>query len=270
MKYLALLGCCLTFSFSVFAAVPQPSYWSMWDRSDEANVQQIDHGLWDDLLVRFADPSVEEGIVTYRYMSMAASDIKQLKKYTKTMSKLDPRKFSRLEQKAYWMNVYNALSVQAVLENLDTLQASGYTAPLPADAWAKTRIKIAKEKLSLNDISHRILRPIWHDHRVLFGLNCASRDCPNFAPRAYTAANIKEQLVQAGDRFIDQGIGVEYQDGTLSASRLFQDYMGDFAEDEKSLKKVFAHYARDMKALYFLGYRGVIQYRRDSRLNLPQ
>jgi hypothetical protein len=62
---------------------------------------------------------------------------------------------------------------------------------------------------------------------------------------------------------------VVYADGVLSASRLFQDYLTDFAADEKTLTKVFAHYAQDMKALYLLGYSGTINYTRDSRLNMP-
>jgi hypothetical protein len=165
------------------------------------------------------------------------------------------------------MNLYNALSVQAVLENMKALEAGAFSKPLPAAAWDKPRVKIARQKLSLNDISNRILRPIWHDHRVLFGLNCATRDCPNFSPRAYTRSTLKTQLKEAASRFIDRGTGVQYENGILHASRLFKDYFKDFAEDEKTLKKVFAHYARDMKALYFLGYSGTINYRQDSRLN---
>ncbi len=55
----------------------------------------------------------------------------------------------------------------------------------------------------------------------------------------------------------------------LRASRLFRDYLEDFASDEKMLRKVFAHYARDLKALYLLGASGDIQYMVDSRLNNP-
>jgi len=250
-----------------YSGVTETHHMAFWSQSREANAAQVNHQLWDDLLVRFSALDAANGVVGFDYKGLKKEDIKQLDKYISTLEKTDPREFSRAEQKAYWMNLYNALSIQAVLENMRSLEAEGFSRPLPAAAWDKPRVKIARQKLSLNDISNRILRPIWHDHRVLFGLNCATRDCPNFAPRAYTANTLKTQLKEAGSRFIDKGTGVQYENGILHASRLFKDYLSDFAKDEKTLKKVFAHYARDMKALYFLGYSGTIHYRKDSRLN---
>lgn len=250
-----------------YGSVPEAQYWAYWSQSKEGNPAQINHQPWDDLLVRFSALDAANGVVGFDYQGMKKDDVKQLDSYIKGLQKTDPRDYAKAEQKAYWMNLYNALSVQAVLENMGALKAEAFSRPLPAAAWDKPRVKIARQKLSLNDISNRILRPIWHDHRVLFGLNCATRDCPNFAPRAYTARTLKTQLKEAADRFIDKGTGVQYENGILHASRLFKDYLADFAKDEKTLKKVFAHYARDMKALYFLGYSGTIHYRKDSRLN---
>lgn len=250
-------------------AAPQAEYWSLWDKSNEANVNVIDHSLWDSLLARYAVAEDEEGIVTFRYGDMDAQAHKQLDQYIDKLEHIEPRSYPKLEQKAFWMNLYNALTVQAVTENFSALKKVDFSEPLAPEVWSQKRVKIAGEKLSLNDIQHRILRPIWKDHRVLFGLNCATRDCPNLSPRAYTALNIKDQLSAAGQRFINNNTGLVYSNGVLHASRLFSEYMTDFAADEKTLTKVFAHYARDMKALYVLGYTGVIDFTTDSRLNMP-
>jgi len=250
-------------------AGPLAEYWPVWDVSNEANLATVDHSQWDAILGAYTVYDEGAGVVNFRYGDLDKSALRGIEGYVDSLEDLDPRAFSRLEQQAYWMNLYNALSVLAVVESLPELEAANFEVPLPATAWDKKRVRIAKEKLSLNDIEHRILRPIWKDHRILFGLNCATRDCPNLSSRAYTATTIKEQLKQAGSRFINHNAGLHYANGTLSASRLFKDYMADFASDEKMLKKVFAHYAVDMKALYVLGYTGTINFTRDARLNIP-
>lgn len=268
------ISLCITAVISVmFAqwtlAAPVAEYWAMWDASNESNAKQVDHSPWDNLLGSYTVIEPESGIVYVRYGDFDTAAQKNLRNYIEGLAKIDPRGYSKLEQKAYWMNLYNALSVQAVLENFDTLKAAGFSERLDTRVLDKDRVKVAKEKLSLNDIEHRILRPIWKDHRVLFGLNCATHDCPNLSARAYTADNIKELLAAAGKRFINENSGVVYTDGVLYASRLFQDYLADFATDERMLRKVFAHYSQDMKALYMLGYKGDITYVTDSRLNMP-
>lgn len=262
-----ILSAC--FGQITWAQAPVAEYWPLWDKSNEANSSSIDHSRWDGILREYVVAEPASGIINFRYGDFDDNAREELEGYISDLKGIDPRDYSRLEQKAYWMNLYNALSVEAVLENFDVLKESGFAQPLPEEVWSKQRVKIARQKLSLNDIEHRILRPIWKDHRILFGLNCATRDCPNLSVHAYTSSNIRDQLVAAGNRFINENSGVIYENGVLHASRLFQEYMSDFAADEKTLRKVFAHYATDMKALYMLGYSGQINYTTDSRLNMP-
>jgi len=42
-------------------------------------------------------------------------------------------------------------------------------------------LTIQGQKVSLDDIEHRILRPLWKDNRVHYAVNCASMGCPNIA-----------------------------------------------------------------------------------------
>ncbi len=44
--------------------------------------------------------------------------------------------------------------------------------------WDAKLVRIEGEQVSLNDIEHRILRPIWRDPRVHYAVNCASLGCP--------------------------------------------------------------------------------------------
>jgi len=273
-KELALKKSCLMLVTTLLLAVgadaaPKADYWAFWDRSDETSQARIDHSAWDALLARYvvADGS---GINRFDYVAFDRSDEKRLRAYVDSLAAVDPRQFNRLEAEAYWMNLYNALSVFAIRENYDVIagQSDRRVAALEK-AWDKGRVKIAGQKLSLNDIEHRILRPIWKDHRIHFGLNCATLGCPNMLPRALTGATLKSQLRAAGRQFVNDERGVHYADGKLRVSRLFDWYRDDFASDQKGLLKLFAYYADDSKALYLLGYGGEIDYAYDWDLNSP-
>jgi hypothetical protein len=131
-------------------------------------------------------------------------------------------------------------------------------------------VKIEGKRLSLDDIENQILRPIWRDHRVHFGLNRGSMDAPNMDARAYTALTIKQQLKDSGVSFINDDRGVRLSGGTLFVAQLFGDYQSDFAQDRKTLLKLLAHYVRDKKALYLLAHQGPISYVSNKALNSPQ
>lgn len=265
-----LLGAILILVFGqILHAAPGQDYWGYWDRSDESNYRRIDHGAWDALLEDYVVTGNASGVNRFRYDAMDARDRARLDDYIAYLAARDPREFRRNEQLAYWMNLYNAVSVQAVVERMPVGKGDIGESALPLSLWREKRIEVAGERLSLDDIEHRILRPIWRDHRVLFGLNCATLDCPNMQPSAYTGATVASQLSAAGRAFVNGDKGVHYDRGQLKASRLFQVYRSDFAGDDKGLIRLFAHYASDMKALYLLGFQGAIQYRQDLRLNMP-
>lgn len=106
-------------------------------------------------------------------MSLASKQ--QLKRYIQQMASLDPRDYKKQEQFAYWVNLYNALTVQLVLDNYPTSSikklGKGFFSFGP---WDDDIIRVAGKKLTLNDIEHRILRPIWRDKRIHYVVNCAS------------------------------------------------------------------------------------------------
>lgn len=237
-----------------------------WNQSDEDNRRTVDHSRWDRLLQTYVVATADSAVRQFRYTEVTPEDTTKLDGYIADMQKLDPRGYSRQEQLAYWLNLYNAVSVRAVLTHL---AGRGVSAVLPEDFRTRARVKVAGQSLSLAAIEDTILRPVWQDHRIHFGLNCATMDCPNMDSRAYTAATVREQLKTSGIQFINADRGVRYADGKLTVSRLFNIYRNDFAEDQQMLMKVFAHYARDMKALYLLGYTGEIFYSQDLRLNNP-
>ena len=96
-----------------------------------------------------------------------------LNAYVENLSRMPINDFNRAEQKAFWINLYNALTVKVVLAAYpvksirDIAISPGLFARGP---WGKKLIEIDGETVSLNDIEHRILRPIWRDPRLHYAL----------------------------------------------------------------------------------------------------
>ena len=104
---------------------------------------------------------------------------------------------SRDEQLAYWINLYNALTVKVILDHypvksiLDIDISPGWFSIGP---WGKKLVAVEGVEISLDDIEHRILRPIWRDPRIHYALNCAAVGCPNLLREAFTGATAEVLL----------------------------------------------------------------------------
>ncbi|MBL4783120.1 MAG: DUF547 domain-containing protein [Porticoccaceae bacterium] len=268
------MALCLTLLLAsgLSAAAPAVNYWPFWNNSRESNPQAIDHSALDAILATYVISGHASGINRFRYADVSARHHKQLLRYIKTTTAIDPRDYRRAEQKAYWLNLYNALTLTLILDSYPVDSIENIPGPGGSDIkgpWDKKVARVAGQKISLNDIEHRILRPIWQDHRVHFGLACGGLGCPNIQPQAFTGANSRELLKQAGYEFIKHPRGVQLQNGELHVSKLFEWYKADFAKSDKHLLKVFARYSDDRQALYLLGFDGKIDYSHDWRINAP-
>ena len=215
-----------------------------WDRSVADNPAVIDHSLWDALLQRYVVEGHQSGINRFRYGEVSAADRAVLDRYLAVLADLDPREYRREEQLAYWINLYNALTVQLILDHFPIADISSIRID-GAEPWRAPLVTVAGQPLSLDDIEHGILVPIWKDHRILFGLACGGLGCPDIQPRACTGPNSRELLTSAGRRFVnsDRGLSIAGARGPLRASRVLETYERDFGGDRKEFLSLMAHYA---------------------------
>jgi hypothetical protein len=254
------LGYATVFASTAVAGLDSQS-WPIWNKSDESNLAIIDHSNFDGFLKTYVVTNHPSGINRFRYGDVSRRDGKRLDAYIAQMTAIDPRQYRKREQKAYWLNLYNALTIQSLLKkkrsnSLDTRKLN-------------PRIRVAGVKLSRADIGDRILRPIWHDYKVIFGLSCASMGCPAIQSSAFTAVNMNKLLKQSAREFINHPRGLVVNRKEMRVSKIFDWYREDFGADNKRLLKMFAYYADDNKALYILGFNGDIEFSYDSRLNSP-
>src|SRR4051794_34376581 len=108
--------CALLITFCAIAA-PKSQLWPYWQSSNDANAAAIDHRIWQDLLSRYLATPHPSGIARFSYARVSPSDKANLNRYLVGLQQLDPRAHSRAEQIAYWINLYNALTVKLVLDH---------------------------------------------------------------------------------------------------------------------------------------------------------
>ncbi len=252
------------------ALVPESDLWDIWDASDETSTATIDHSRWQALLDRYLVADHSSGINRFDYGAMTEADRSLLGDYLGALQAIDPRTFSRAEQRAYWINLYNAVTVDLVVDHYPVKSIRKINGGLLGlGPWGDPVVLVAEESLSLNDIEHRILRPICGDPRIHYAVNCASLGCPNLAGLAYTATNT-ESLLEAGARaYINHPRGVELANGRLRLSSIYKWFKVDFGGTDERLLVHLRKYAEPELARQLAAYDGRIRYDYDWDLNAP-
>ncbi|WP_133407154.1 DUF547 domain-containing protein [Parashewanella tropica] len=251
---------------SLYAAItPQAN--TFWESSQPDNTLKVDHQLWQTLLDKYLVE--EQNSRSFAYSSVSADDKKALKAYLKQLSSIDPRSLNRNEQLAYWVNLYNALTIDLTLNHYPIKSikdiGDGITGP-----WNIEVIQISGQAVTLNQIEHKILRPIWKDPRIHYVINCASRGCPDLPTKALTSQNIEAQLNQAAVRFINQTKGVDIQNDQLTLSSIYNWFSEDFGKDRHALISHINTFAKpSLKAELAKDKPLNIKFQYDWKLNSP-
>ena len=207
-----------------------------WDARDEQSTQQVDHSKWQEILDIYLNDEHESGINRFDYASVSSDDSAKLDDYLDYLQSLSPRQLNAKEQFAYWVNLYNAKTVDYIIDGVqnDDIESikeirSNFVIPGP---WKRKDLKVEGKKLSLDNVEHGILRPIWNDRRIHYAVNCASIGCPNLSKTAFTSDNTEEQLEVAEEQFLSHSRAVQIVDGKLQLSSLFDWYGADFASNQ--------------------------------------
>lgn len=235
-----------TFCLSTVAAAPSPNLWPRWQTNLSDSKIAIDHSIWDGILKNYLVTNHPSGINLFRYSAVSPADREALAAYIKKIQQVEVSALNPTEQKAYWINLYNALTVQVILDHypvksiMDIDISPGLFSNGPWDAKLLT---IEGEKVSLNDIEHRILRPIFKDNRLHYALNCASIGCPNLQPLAFTDANTEEVLEAAAREYVNSNRGARMMRGRLHVSSIYKWFQVDFGGSEVGVLKHLRQYA---------------------------
>lgn len=259
----------LNFGFSLTAeAAPRADLWPRWKAHDPQSSTSVDHSAWGRLLTTYLVVGKPGAVNLFRYQAVKATDRQALDQYLAALSSVSVTKLNRAEQKAYWINFYNAFTVKIILDNYPVKSIrdikSGWFSPGP---WDLKLVRVEGVELTLNDIEHRILRPIWQDNRIHYAVNCASLGCPNLQPEPFTAEN-SERLLDKGARdYVNSFRGTRFEGGTLVLSEIYDWYREDFAGSREGIFRHLLLWAEPPLAAALQAFAGEVIYDYDWRLN---
>lgn len=248
-RYVAALlaGVVMMFGFCDGAdAAPRAELWERWTRHDPAGTLSLSHRQWDEWLSRHVR-TAEDGIARIAYGKVDTVGRTALEAYLAQLEAVPVDALSRTEQLAFWVNLYNALTVRVVLDHspVDSIRDIDISPGFFADGpWGRKLAKVEGIELSLDDIEHRILRPIWRDPRIHYAVNCASLGCPNLQARAMTADNAAVYLDDGARDFINHPRGARIEDGKLYTSSIYDWFEEDFGGSDVGVIAHLRHYAR--------------------------
>ncbi len=254
------------------AAAPKAEPWSFWAANDPGSRASIDHVPWDRFLKKYVVTNHPSGIHRVRYASVTAEDRKILDGYIVQLQRVEVTKLNRSGQKAYWINLYNALTVKVVLDHYpeksirDIRISPGLFSSGP---WGAKLATIQGWKVSLDDIEHRILRPLWKDNRVHYAVNCASLGCPNLQPEAYTPENTETLLEKGAREYVNHRRGVRFAGDRLYLSSIYDWFQADFGGSEEAVVRHLQTYADPELAARLKGFLRKISFDYDWRVNAP-
>ncbi len=233
----------LLFCSAPTLAAPKADLWDRWLAHDPRSTGTVDHKAWGRFLKAYLVHG-KDGVNRLRYGRITAPDRAALDGYLTRLAAVPVSKLKRTEQRAFWINLYNAQTVSVILAHYpvksirDIDISPGFFSDGP---WGKKLVSIENEKVSLDDIEHRILRPIWKDARVHYAVNCAAIGCPNLQDQAFTVENTDGLLTKAAREYVNHPRGVRVEKEKLVVSSIYRWFAADFGGNDGA---VIAHLKR--------------------------
>jgi hypothetical protein len=169
--------------------------------SQESDQAPVFHRPYDQML----DVNVRDGLVYYRALRSDA----RLDRYVASLNvpKTTYDGWSRDERLAFWLNGYNAIVLQTVVDNYPIRgKAAGFPAnsirQIPG-AFEQRKHRLAGRTLTLDEIEKTVL-PEFKDGRVYLALGRGAVGSGRLRSEAYVASKLEQQLAGVRADFVNE------------------------------------------------------------------
>lgn len=198
----------------------------VWKASERVSIDRIDHAALDGLLKKYVD---KDGYVDYRKWHASRVDRQALRTYLTQLSRANPSTAAkRAAQLAFWINAYNAVTLEGIMQEYPTSSIRNHTARLFGyNIWKELPLIVGDSQHSLEHIEHQILRKM-REPRIHFAIVCASVGCPRLRNEAYTASRLEEQLSDNATDFFSRSQNFRASGSTLYFSSILEWFEEDF------------------------------------------
>lgn len=179
--------------------------------------EEFNHSTWNNLLLRHVSPN---GNVNYNGLM---KDRAELLEYIEELGEKIPKSsWAKKDKLAYWINAYNAFTVDLVLRHYPVKSIKDIKKP-----WKQRYWKLGNKWYNLDEIEHQILRKI-NEPRIHFAINCASISCPILLNEAYNSEKIYDQLSMVTRKFLADLKKNDLTQDPILLSKIFKWFSKDF------------------------------------------
>ncbi len=237
----------------------------------EASVR-LDHAVWGSLLKGYVKPG-GDGVARVGYAAFKASGRPELAEYLAMLQAADPSTLGRQGQIAFWTNLYNAKTIDIVLAHFpirsikDIDLGGSLLSAFTGGPWSAKVVRVAGIDLSLDDIEHEILRPVFRDPRIHYALNCASIGCPDLQVKPFEPDTLEASLERAARAYINHPRGVSVATNGLTVSSIYEWFQDDFGGSERGVLNHLRANADATLATALSGVSSIAGYAYDWSLN---
>lgn len=172
--------------------------------------------------------------------------------YLAALARTDPSELASADQLAFWINAYNAYTIQLVnvhheresIRNIN--KAFGFVKAY--GPWKERIAVVGGHAYGLDEIEQDIIRKRFREPRVHFALVCAAMGCPPLRSEAYRGDRLNAQLDDQARAFVLESPAknrVDVSTRTLYVSPIFvefRDYIKDFGGTESAAAQFIARY----------------------------
>ncbi len=201
----------------------------------------FDHASFDSLLHRY----VVNGMVAYDGFKRSP----EFAAYLQRLAHFDPVTLPREERLAFWINAYNAYTIELINEHDERGSIRNINKTLGFlklhGPWSEPLAIIGGHRYTLDDIEQRIIRPTFHEPRIHFAVVCAAMGCPPLRSDAYTGAKLNQQLDDQARTFLLKSPTknrVDVSSRKVYVSMIFNLYKDDFGGSDAAIGSFIARF----------------------------
>ena len=224
--------------------------------NQRVSMDQVDHSTFDQLLKKHVN---KDGEVNYAAIKASTTDRQALQQYLNSLSKADSKiQASKNGKLAYWINAYNAVTLEGILAVYPTSTIRNHTKKLGYNLWTDLKLLVGDTQINLEDIEHKVLRKM-NEPRIHFAIVCASTSCPRLLNQAYTADKLEQQLAVNTSDFFSRSRNLKFDSSRnqLQISAIMDWFGSDFGGDQNAqIRKIYPYFPDSIKsAVQRGGYR---------------
>ena len=180
---------------------------------------EVDNRLYAELLAKHT----RDGLVDYASFK---TEHPKLKEYLEHLAGINPDELGREDAFAYYINLYNAATIDLILENYPGIDSIKDIGGFFGNPWKIEFITLKGQKVHLDHVEHEIMRPTYKDPRLHFAVNCASLGCPPLYEKPFEGETLDATLDKLTRQNMSDPAHTRLEGDDLYVSKVF-DWFGE-------------------------------------------